>query len=81
MHSTVKEANVDDFMNLVNDPAYPSDQRLLRLKEVPLECTEKDVRRYFNGLYRCSCIFSQNLFEYLLLLFGRSIDFKGALDA
>lgn len=47
---TVKGANVDDFMNLVNNPAYPSDQRLLRLKELPLESTEKDIRRYFSGL-------------------------------
>lgn len=48
---TVKEANVDEFMNLVNNPAYPSEQRVLRLKELPLECTEKDIRKYFSGLF------------------------------
>lgn len=48
---TVKEANVDEFLNLVNNPAYPSDQRVLRLKEVPLEATEKDIRKYFTGLF------------------------------
>lgn len=47
---TVKEGNVDEFMNLVNDPAYPSEQRVLRLKELPLECTEKDIRKYFRGM-------------------------------
>lgn len=47
----VKEANVDEFLNLVNNPAYPSEQRVLRLKELPLECTQKDILKYFSGLY------------------------------
>lgn len=62
---TVKEANVDEFMNLVNNPAYPSDQRVLRLKELPMECTEKDIRKYFSGLF---CSFYKNS-NFILLLY------------
>lgn len=58
---TVKEANVDAFMNLVNNPAYPSEQRVLRLKELPLECTEKDIRKYFSGLSQKKMIFFSSL--------------------
>ena len=50
-HFAVTAANIDEFMELMNEASYPSNQRVLRFKELPSKCTAQDVRKYFNGLF------------------------------
>lgn len=47
---TVTAADIDAFMDLVNQPTYPSNQRMLRFKELPSNCSAQDIREFFKGL-------------------------------
>lgn len=73
----VKEANVDEFMNLVNNPAYPTEQRVLRLKELPMECTEKDIRKYFSGLFLYFITHKNQIFLDVSIIIIEMLNFVG----
>lgn len=85
----VKLADIDVFMNLVSRPSYPMDQRVLRLKELPLKCTTKDIQQYFNGKFFFSNI-HHNVFKtkrfhvsFFCIFYhqNRTIDFRSSFDS
>lgn len=50
-HLSATAADLDVFMDLVNQPSYPLNQRVLCLKELSSECTAHDIRKHFKGSY------------------------------
>lgn len=44
-------ADFDDFVDLINQPSYPLNQRVIRLKELPLKCRAQDIRQFFKGSF------------------------------
>lgn len=47
----VAQANVSDFKKLVENPNYPSEQRVLRLENLPQNCMAEEIKKYFEGLF------------------------------
>lgn len=48
----VLAANVEDFLKLVNRSTYPSEQNVLRLKDLPVKTTVQDIHKYFEGWFK-----------------------------
>lgn len=64
-HFPAALAERDEFMALVGELSYPLNQRVLRLKELPAQCTAHDIRSYFQG----SLFFLRPFYEWNLTLF------------
>lgn len=47
----VTQPRIIDFMYLVSKPSYPSEQKVLRVEQLPLSCTTDDIRNYFDSKF------------------------------
>lgn len=80
-------------MDLVNQSSYPLNQRVIRLKELPMKCRAEDIRKYFKSLFLFTIHFFLNTFDrkcfmYFIiqigllvtevhLIFNKAYHFKG----
>lgn len=46
----VLQANMIEFMFLISKPSYPAEQRVLRLGNLPQNCSTMEIKKYFEGL-------------------------------
>lgn len=83
----VKVANIDAFMEVINHPTYPFNQRVIRLTEVPLKCTGQDICKYFDGnllLFQTFHTFQVEKISFLVFFFIsniRSIDHRSSFHS
>lgn len=46
----VSQANMIEFMFLISKPSYPAEQRVLRIENLPQNCSTMEIKKYFEGL-------------------------------